>query len=85
MNYPSRVHITEVGPRDGLQNEKTHVGVADKLGLIERLLQAGVRHFEATSFVSPKWVPQMADAAEVMGDWARLILHPCWMGPPLAC
>ena len=66
MNYPSRVHITEVGPRDGLQNEKTHVCVADKLGLIERLLQAGVRHFEATSFVSPKWVPQMADAAEVM-------------------
>ena len=66
MNYPSRVHITEVGPRDGLQNEKTHVGVADKLGLIERLLQAGARHFEATSFVSPKWVPQMADAAELM-------------------
>jgi len=66
MNYPSHVHITEVGPRDGLQNEKTMVAVAHKLGLIERLLQAGVRHFEATSFVSPKWVPQMADAADVM-------------------
>jgi hydroxymethylglutaryl-CoA lyase len=49
-----------------LQNEKTMVAVAHKLGLIERLLQAGVRHFEATSFVSPKWVTQMADAADVM-------------------
>ena len=66
MNYPSLVHITEVGPRDGLQNETTLVEVTQKLGLIERLLQAGVRHFEATSFVSPKWVPQMADAADVM-------------------
>lgn len=66
MNYPSHVHITEVGPRDGLQNETTLVAVTQKLGLIERLLQAGVRHFEATSFVSPKWVPQMADAADVM-------------------
>lgn len=66
MNYPSHVHITEVGPRDGLQNETTLVEVTQKLGLIERLLQAGVRHFEATSFVSPKWVPQMADAADVM-------------------
>jgi hydroxymethylglutaryl-CoA lyase len=66
MHYPSRVHITEVGPRDGLQNEKTMVAAEHKLGLIERLLQAGIRHFEATSFVSPKWVPQMSDATDVM-------------------
>jgi hydroxymethylglutaryl-CoA lyase len=66
MNYPSRVYITEVGPRDGLQNEQAMVAVSDKLGLIERLLQAGIRHFEATSFVSPKWVPQMRDAQDVM-------------------
>ena len=50
MNYPSRVHITEVGTRDGLQNEKTHVGVADKLGLIERLLQAGRPPFRGNQF-----------------------------------
>ena len=66
MTFPSRVHITDVGPRDGLQNEAAPIAATDKLALIDRLLDAGVRHIEATSFVSPKWVPQMADAAEVM-------------------
>ena len=66
MNFPQTVHITDVGPRDGLQNESMPIAAADKLALIDHLLQAGVQHFEATSFVSPKWVPQMADAAEVM-------------------
>jgi len=62
----SGVRIVEVGPRDGLQNEKRIVPTAVKLDLIERLVAAGLRHIEATSFVSPKWVPQMADHAEVM-------------------
>ena len=59
------VRIVEVGPRDGLQNEKTHVSTADKIELVNRLSATGLRTIEATSFVSPKWVPQMADAAEV--------------------
>lgn len=57
--------IVEVGPRDGLQNEKTLVPAATKIELIERLADCGLRTVEATSFVSPKWVPQLADAAEV--------------------
>jgi pimeloyl-ACP methyl ester carboxylesterase len=61
-----QVRIVEVGPRDGLQNEKQNVPTAIKLELIERLASAGVRDIEVTSFVSPKWVPQMADHAEVM-------------------
>jgi hydroxymethylglutaryl-CoA lyase len=61
-----RVRIVEVGPRDGLQNEKQNVPTAVKLELIERLTAAGLRDIEVTSFVSPKWVPQMADQAEVM-------------------
>lgn len=59
------VRIVEVGPRDGLQNEKALVATADKIALIDRLSQTGLRTIEATSFVSPKWVPQLADAAEV--------------------
>ena len=59
------VRIVEVGPRDGLQNEKTFVPTADKIALIDRLSGTGLRAIEATSFVSPKWVPQLADAAEV--------------------
>src|SRR5690606_14264993 len=66
MKLPTKVLITEVGPRDGLQNEKQPVSTEVKVGLCERLLAAGVRQLEATSFVSPKWVPQMADAADVM-------------------
>ena len=59
------VRIVEVGPRDGLQNEKTIVPAATKITLIDRLSAAGHRSVEATSFVSPKWIPQLADAAEV--------------------
>ena len=72
MPLPSRVLITEVGPRDGLQNEKQPVPTDVKVELCGRLLDAGVRQLEATSFVSPKWVPQMADAAEVMARLPRL-------------
>ncbi|NDZ18955.1 hydroxymethylglutaryl-CoA lyase [Variovorax sp. WS11] len=68
-----RVRIVEVGPRDGLQNEKQVVPAATKLALIERLAVAGLRDIEVTSFVSPKWVPQMADQAEVMRGLRR---HP---------
>ncbi|HVK53191.1 MAG TPA: hydroxymethylglutaryl-CoA lyase [Pseudoxanthomonas sp.] len=59
------VRIVEVGPRDGLQNEKAMIATADKIALIDQLSQTGLRTIEATSFVSPKWVPQLADAAEV--------------------
>lgn len=60
------VKIVEVGPRDGLQNENQPIGVDTKVGLVERLVHAGVKHIEAASFVSPKWVPQMAGSPEVM-------------------
>ena len=60
-----RVRIVEVGPRDGLQNEKTIIPASTKIELINRLSATGLRSIEATSFVSPKWVPQLADAAEV--------------------
>ncbi len=73
MDLPERVTITEVGPRDGLQNEKQPVAAQTKIELCERLLEAGVRNLEATSFVSPKWVPQMADAAEVMAGITRTV------------
>ena len=59
------VRVVEVGPRDGLQNEKTIISVADKIALINQLSQCGFQTIEATSFVSPKWIPQLADAAEV--------------------
>ena len=59
------VRIVEVGPRDGLQNEKAMVATADKIALIDRLTATGLSSIEATSFVSPKWIPQLADAAEV--------------------
>lgn len=66
-----RVRIVEMGPRDGLQNEKQIVPTATKLELIERLVAAGLRDVEVTSFVSPTWVPQMADQAEVMRGLRR--------------
>ena len=59
------VRIVEVGPRDGLQNEKQIIAVSDKIALLDRLSQTGLQTIEATSFVSPKWIPQLADAAEV--------------------
>lgn len=65
MSYPEAVKIVEVSPRDGLQNEKQIISVADKLSLINGLRTAGVKHIEVTGFVSPKWVPQLADAKEV--------------------
>ena len=71
MSLPKQVHITEVGARDGLQNEQQPVPAAIKVELCERLLAAGVRNLEVTSFVSPKWIPQMADAAEVMAKIPR--------------
>jgi hydroxymethylglutaryl-CoA lyase len=63
---PAKVRIVEVGPRDGLQNEKGEVPTAVKLELIERLADAGLSAVEATAFVSPKWIPQMADHTEVL-------------------
>jgi hydroxymethylglutaryl-CoA lyase len=71
MKYPSKVKIVDVGPRDGLQNEKAPVPAAVKIELVHRLQDAGLTEIEVTSFVSPKWVPQMADAAEVMAGITR--------------
>ena len=68
---PARVRIVEVGPRDGLQNEKATIATADKIALVDRLSATGLRSIEATSFVSPKWVPQLADAAEVFAGITR--------------
>src|SRR5690606_24447466 len=65
------VRIVEVGPRDGLQNEKATIATADKIALVDRLSATGLQSIEATSFVSPKWVPQLADAAEVFTGIAR--------------
>lgn len=72
MSLPTSVRIVEVGPRDGLQNEKQVVPTATKVELIARLGRAGLKSIEATSFVSPKWVPQMGDNAEVMATIERL-------------
>ncbi len=66
MSLPARVRIVDVGPRDGLQNEKGELPTKVKLELIERLADAGLQAVEATAFVSPKWVPQMADHVEVL-------------------
>jgi hydroxymethylglutaryl-CoA lyase len=66
-----RVEIFEMGPRDGLQNEKRLIPAADKIALVDLLSQAGFRRIEVSSFVSPKWVPQMADAAEVLAGITR--------------
>jgi len=66
MGLPEKVKIVEVGPRDGLQNEKQAIATATKLELIERLAEAGCRAIEATAFVSPKWTPQMADHDAVL-------------------
>jgi len=71
MKLPSKVKIVDVGPRDGLQNEKAQVPAAVKIELVHRLQDAGLTEIEVTSFVSPKWVPQMADNAEVMAGIKR--------------
>lgn len=65
MKLPERVTVYEVGPRDGLQNEARNVPTADKIAFIHALAEAGLRHIEITSFVSPRWIPQLADSAEV--------------------
>jgi hydroxymethylglutaryl-CoA lyase len=69
--FPKQVTVVEVGPRDGLQNESQAVPAAVKVELVRRLQQAGLREIEVTSFVSPRWVPQMADNAEVMAAIPR--------------
>lgn len=66
-----RIEIFEVGPRDGLQNEARQIPNADKIALVDRLSQAGFRRIEVASFVSPKWVPQMADSADVLAGIRR--------------
>src|SRR5262245_53430228 len=71
MTRPVRVKMVEVGPRDGLQNEAKAVPAATKIALIERLAEAGLPVVEAGAFVSPKWVPQMADSAAVMAGIKR--------------
>ena len=71
MTRPSHVTLYEVGPRDGLQAEAQIVSAADKVALIDRLSASGLKEIEAASFVSAKWVPQMADAAEVMAGLTR--------------
>ncbi len=78
MPLPSKVRIYEVGPRDGLQNEKQVVPADIKIELIDRLSRTGLTHIEAASFVSPKWVPQMADADEVMKriERAKGVIYP---------
>lgn len=69
--FPSKVTVVEVGPRDGLQSEPEIVPTEAKIGLIDRLSEAGYAHIEFTSFVNPKWVPQLADAAEVSASIRR--------------
>lgn len=71
MARPARMHLTEVGPRDGLQSEKTIVSTDAKVRFIDLLSESGVDEIEVTSFVSPKWVPQLADAAEVFARITR--------------
>ena len=71
MKLPSNVTIVEVGPRDGLQNEAAPIATTDKIAFVDRLSEAGHRIIEVSAFVSPKWVPQMADAAEVFAGIAR--------------
>ena len=71
MALPTQVKLIDVGPRDGLQNEKQPVPASAKIELVHRLQDAGLREIEVTSFVSPKWVPQMADNAEVMAGLRR--------------
>lgn len=71
MTLPSRITIVEVGPRDGLQNEAAPIETADKIAFVNALSEAGHRVIEVSAFVSPKWIPQMADAAQVFAGIAR--------------
>jgi hydroxymethylglutaryl-CoA lyase len=76
VKWPERVTITEVGPRDGLQNESRIIDLADKVRLIEALSRTGLARIEAASFVSPKAIPQMANASEVMAAIEQVSAHP---------
>ncbi len=71
IHYPLSVRLVEVGPRDGLQNEQQPLPAAVKIELVQRLQAAGLREIEVTSYVSPKWVPQMADNHQVMSGIER--------------
>ena len=71
MNLPSHIRITEVGPRDGLQSEERPISTADKIAFIDLLSSSGVAEIEVSSFVSPKWVPQLGDATDVFNGIAR--------------
>ena len=71
MRVPPRVTIVEVGPRDGLQNEKAPIATADKIAFVDRLSESGHSVIEVSAFVSPKWVPQMADAQQVFAGITR--------------
>ena len=71
MRYPGRVTLTEVGPRDGLQNESREIPLAQKIALVDALSATGLTRIEAASFVHPKAIPQMANAAEVMAGIER--------------
>ena len=71
MARPSAARIVEVGPRDGLQNESAPIGTAEKIGFVDRLSEAGLSTIEVSAFVSPKWVPQMADAGDVFAGITR--------------
>src|SRR5258708_22517773 len=71
MTAPKAITIVEVGPRDGLQNERAQVSTADKIAFVNRLSAAGLAVIEVSAFVSPKWVPQMADASEVFAGITR--------------
>lgn len=72
LSLPKTATIIEVGPRDGLQNEKQLVSTQDKLAFINALQQSGIKEMELTSFVSPKWVPQMADSADIVAGTEKL-------------
>lgn len=88
FSLPNKVTIIEVGPRDGLQNEKNEVQTEVKLAFIEKLQQAGIEEMELTSFVSPKWVPQMKDANEIVSQVKKMgrqfVLTPNRKGVELA-
>jgi hydroxymethylglutaryl-CoA lyase len=79
----SRVKIVEVGPRDGLQNIARKIPLPTKIELIQRLARTGLQAIEATSFVSPRWVPQLADASQVMHAIQPLLSHPSITFPVL--
>jgi len=69
VSWPKAITLREVGPRDGIQSEQLHIDTGDKIGFIDALSVTGIRRIEAVSFVSPKALPQMADAPILMSTW----------------